>query len=45
MKLSKLKKGIVRQVCGTETKDISIVWDSSYWKRIEKLILAFVEFV
>lgn len=45
MKLSKLKKGIVRQVCGTETKDNPIVWDSSYWKRIEKLILAFVEFV
>jgi hypothetical protein len=43
MKVCKLKKSILREVCGTETRDTAVQWNSSYWKKIEKLILAFIE--
>jgi hypothetical protein len=45
MKICKLKKGILREVCGTENKDTTVLWDTLYWKSIQKVILAFVQFV
>jgi hypothetical protein len=43
MKVCKLKKSILREVCGTETRDTTVQWNSAYWKKIEKLILAFID--
>ena len=45
MKLCGLRKGVVRQVCGSETQDTEVEWDETYWSAIERLILAFVVFV
>ena len=45
MKLCGLRKGVVRQVCGSETQDTEVEWDETYWNAIERLILAFVVFV
>jgi CRISPR/Cas system-associated exonuclease Cas4 (RecB family) len=45
MKLCGLRKGVVRQVCGSDTQDTEVEWDETYWSAIERLILAFVVFV
>ena len=45
MKIFGLRRGTVRQVCGTETLDTEIEWDEAYWTALERLILAFTEFV
>jgi len=45
MKLCGLRRGVVRQVCGTETFDTTVEWDESYWSALERLILAFTALV
>jgi hypothetical protein len=45
MKITNLKQGIVRQICGTEHKDTIVKWNTIYWKKIERLVLAFIEFI
>ena len=45
MKLCKLKKGIIREVNGIEIRDTEIAWDIIYWKKIHKLIVAFVDLI
>lgn len=45
MKISNVKKAILRQVYGTEHTDIHIDWDTKYWKKIHTLIVAFCEFL
>ena len=45
MKLCKLKHSVLREVCGTETRDTTVMWDSSYWKKIETLIRSFAQFI
>jgi hypothetical protein len=45
MKITNLKHAIVRQVCGTEHRDFTLKWDSKYWKKIERIILAFIDFI
>jgi hypothetical protein len=45
MKICKLKTGILREVNGIETRDTVIEWDILYWRKIHKLIVAFVDFL
>jgi hypothetical protein len=40
MKICNLKKGILRQVCGAETHNIAVEWDSDLWKKVKTAILA-----
>lgn len=43
MKLCGLEKGILREVCGTETQDTPQEWDPDAWERIKRGILATLE--
>jgi hypothetical protein len=43
LKLTNLKKGVLREVVGTETKDTDYEWDEDYWKKIERTTLAMLE--
>jgi hypothetical protein len=45
MKITNLKQGIVRQICGTEHKDTIVKWNAKYWKKIERLVLAMLEWI
>jgi hypothetical protein len=43
MKICGVKKGILREVCDTETQDILQEWDSEAWGKINRAILATLE--
>jgi hypothetical protein len=45
LKLTNKTLGILREVVGTETKDTIIELDEEYWKKIERTVLAFLEWV
>lgn len=40
MELCGVKKGILREVCGTETRDTLQEWDPEAWEKIKQAILA-----
>ena len=45
LKLSNKQKGVLREVVGTEMKDTHFEWNEDYWKKIERTVLAMLEWI
>jgi hypothetical protein len=43
MKLCNVKKGILRESCGIETRDTPVAWDSHIWKQVKRTILSCIK--